>query len=143
MHFLLAAGAAVTAAILVVRAISALRRRRRQRSVALLAAAGAVSLYALGMLLVLGAVLDTEDGGAGGSPLGPCREAGDRIAGQVIGYEVGYLWPSFDCRLSDGGTYPTPTVPKWINPAAVVLGVAALALVATERSSRRMSDRGR
>ena len=100
MHFLLAAGAALTAAIvaviLAVRAVPALRRRGWRRSVALLAGAGAVSFYAWGMLHVLGAVLEAEGGGAGGSPLGPCREAGERNASQVIGYEVSYVWLSVD-----------------------------------------------
>ena len=143
MHFLLAAGAALTAAvvatILTARGIAALRRRGWRRAAARLAGAAALSVHAWGMLHVLGAVLEAEDGGAGGSPLGPCRAAGERNVGQVVGYEVGYGWLSFDCRLSDGGTYATSAVPGWINPAAAGLGVTAVALAVPRTSVVRRS----
>ena len=140
MHFLLAAGAALTAAvvatILTARGIAALRSRAWRRAAARLAGAAALSVHAWGMLHVLGAVLEAEDGGAGGSPLGPCRAAGERNVGQVVGYEVGYGWLSFDCRLSDGGTYATSAVPGYVNPATALLGATALVLALPGRPVR-------
>jgi len=96
-------------------------------------------MYVWGMLHVLGAVMQAEDGGTGSSPLGPCREAGDQIASQVVGYDVGYVGLRFGCRLSDGSTYTTSTVPGYVNPATALLGVTALVLAAVpaERANRR------
>jgi hypothetical protein len=151
VHFLVLAGAslagAVAAVVLTVRALSALRKNRErpqrgwQRMAALLACSGAVSLYVWGMLHVLGAVLQAEDGGTASSPLGPCREAGDQLASRVVGYDVGYAWLRFDCQLSDGGTYTTSAVPGYVNPAAALLGVTGfvVAAVPTERANRRPS----
>jgi hypothetical protein len=135
VHFLVLACAslagAVAAVVLAVRALSALRRNKGwQRVAARLAGSGALSLYVWGMLHVLGAVMQAEDGGTGSFPLGPCREAGDQIASRVVGYDVGYVWLRFDCRLSDGGTYTTSAVPGYVNPAAALLGVTALVLAA-------------
>jgi hypothetical protein len=106
---------------------------------ALLACSGAVALYVWGMLHVLGAVMQAEDGGTASSPLGPCREAGDQIASDVVGYDVGYVWLRFDCQLSDGGTYTTSTVPGYVNPATALLGVTAfvLAAVPADHAKRR------
>ncbi len=149
VHFLILVGAslagAVAAVVLAVRALSALRKNRGRpqrgwrRVVALLACSGAVSLYVWGMLHVLSAVLDAEDGGAGSSPLSPCREAGDQIASRVVGYDVGYVWLRFDCRLSDGGTYTTSAVPGYVNPVTALLGVTAVVFAAlpAERANRR------
>ena len=149
VHFLVLASAslagAVAAVVLAVRALSALRKNRGRpqrgwrRVATLLACSGAVSLYVWGMLHVLGAVMQAEDGGAGSSPLGPCREAGDQIASHVVGYDVGYVGLSFDCRLSDGGTYTTSAVPGYVNPATALLGVTAFVLAAlpAERAGRR------
>ncbi|RSM70119.1 hypothetical protein DMB66_09755 [Actinoplanes sp. ATCC 53533] len=105
----------------------------------LLACSGTVSLYVWGMLHVLGAVSQAEDGGTASAPLGPCREAGDQIASQVVGYDVGYGWLRFDCQLSDGGAYTTSTVPGYVNPATALLGVIAfvLAAVPAARTNRR------
>lgn len=149
VHFLVLAGAslagAVAAVVLAVRALLALRkspgrpRRGWQRTAALLACSGAVSLHVWGMLHVLGAVSQAEDGGTGSSPLGPCREAGDQIASHVVGYDVGYGWLGFDCKLSDGSRYTTSVVPGYVNPATALLGVTALVLVAVpaQRADRR------
>ena len=114
VHLLVLASAslagAVVAVVLAVRALLALRRKRGwRRTAVLLACSGAVSLYVWGMLHVLGAVMQAEDGGTDSFPLVPCREAGDQIASQVVGYDVGYVGLSFDCRLSDGGRYTTLT----------------------------------
>ena len=153
VHFLVLAGAslagAVAAVVLAVRAFLALRRNRGRpqrgwrRVIALLACSGAVSMYVWGMLHVLGAVMQAEDGGTGSSPLGPCREAGDQIASHVVGYDVGYVWLRFDCRLSDGGTYTTSAVPGYVNPATALLGLTAfvLAAVPAERANRRTGTR--
>ena len=82
--------------------------------------------------------MQAEDGGASSSPLGPCREAGDQIASRVVGYDVGYVWLRFDCRLSDGGRYTTSAVPGYVNPATAFLGVTAIVLAAVpaERANR-------
>ncbi len=136
---------ALAAVVLAVRALVTLRRnggrpqRGWLRTAGLLACSGAVSLYVWGMLHVLAAVMQAEDGGAGSSPLGPCREAGDQVAGHVVGYDVGYVWLRFDCRLSDGGTYTTSAVPGYVNPATAILGVSAfvLAVMPAERANRR------
>ena len=140
MHFLFLVGAslagAVAAVVLAVRALSALRKnegrsqRGWRRMATLLTCSGAVSLYVWGMLHVLGAVMQAEDGGTSSSPLGPCREAGDQIASQVVGYDVGYVGLRFDCRLSDGGTYTASAVPGYVNPAMALLGVTAFVLAA-------------
>ena len=95
VHFLVLAGAslagAVAAVVLAVRALLALRKNQGwRRMVALLACSGAVSLHVWGMLHLLGAVMQVEDGGTGSSPLGPCRAAGDQMASHVVGYDVVY-----------------------------------------------------
>jgi hypothetical protein len=146
VHFLVLACAslagAVAAVFLVVRALSPLRKGRPQRgwrrTVALLTCAGAVSLHVWGMLHVLGAVMQAEDGGTSSSPLGPCREAGDQIASRVVGYDVTYVWLRFGCRLGDGGTYTTSAVPGYVNPATALLGLTAfvLAVAPAERANR-------
>ena len=143
MHFLalafLALTGAVTAVVLAVRALRARRRQRGWKRVAvLLACSGAVSLYVWGVLHLLLAVADAEDGGTDSSPLRPCREGGYQIASQVVGYNVNYLWLSFGCRLTDGGTYKPSVVPGYVNPSVALLGVTALALAAVpnERAGR-------
>lgn len=150
MRVLVLAGAslvgAVAAVVLVVRALLALRKHRGHpqrgwwRMAALLACSGALSLHVWGMLHVLGAALQAEDGGAGSSPLGPCREAGAQIASHVVGYDIGYLWLRFDCLLSDGGTFTTSVVPGYVSPATALLGVTAafFAAMPAERVSRRV-----
>jgi hypothetical protein len=144
VHFLVLAGAslagAVAAVVLAVRALLALRKNQGwRRMVALLACSGAVSLHVWGMLHLLGAVMQVEDGGTGSSPLGPCRAAGDQMASHVVGYDVVYGWLRFDCRLSTGGRYTTSAVPGYVNPAVVLLGVTAfvLAVMPAERAYRR------
>lgn len=135
MHFLALAfislAGAVTAVVLAVRALLAgIRRRGWKRVAILLACSGAVALYVWGVLHLVGAVAEAEDGGTDSSPLRPCREGGYQITSQVVGYDVNYLWLSFDCRLSDGGAYKPSVVPGYVNPAALFLGVSALVLAA-------------
>lgn len=151
VHFLLLVGAllvgAVAAIFLAVRAPLVVRKDRvRQqrgwRRAGFLVGSGALVLYMWGLLHLLGAVMQAEDGGAGSSPLGPCREAGEQIAGQVIGYDVSYLWLRFNCRLSDGGTYNTSTVPGYVNPAVGLLGVTAFVLVALPGRRRSGASAG-
>ncbi|WP_173080578.1 hypothetical protein [Phytohabitans rumicis] len=93
---------------------------------ALLACSGAVALYVWGMLHVLWAVLEAEDGGTGSSPLRPCREAGEQIVSQVIGYDVDFVPLRFECQLTDGTTYTTSTVPGYVTPATALLGLTAV-----------------
>ncbi|MCG5467891.1 hypothetical protein LADH09A_001740 [Micromonospora sp. LAH09] len=126
---LAALGGAVTATVLAVRGLSAVLARREGwlRAAALLAGAGTIAVYAWGLLHVGYAVLRAEDGGAGSFPIEPCREAGPQRASQVIGYDVSYLPVRFECRLSGGGTYVTSSVPGYVNPSTIVLGLITTA----------------
>ncbi|WP_433126911.1 hypothetical protein ACQPWW_29030 [Micromonospora sp. CA-240977] len=115
---------AVTATVLTVRGVRAVvGKNERLRAAALLAGAGAIAVYAWGLLHLGFAVLQAEDGGAGSFPIAPCREAGTQRASQVDGYEVGYLPLRFECRTGGGGAYVTSTVPGYVNPATAALGL--------------------
>ncbi|MFG1843526.1 hypothetical protein ACGFH8_34415 [Micromonospora sp. NPDC049175] len=117
------AGAAI-ATVLTVRGLRAVfRNNERLRAAALLAGAATVGVYAWGLLHLGYAVLQAEDGGAGSFPIAPCREAGPQRASQVDGYDVSYLPLRFECHLSGGGAYVTSTVPGYVNPGTVVLGL--------------------
>ncbi|MET7692360.1 hypothetical protein ABZT06_30995 [Streptomyces sp. NPDC005483] len=94
------------------------------RGSAALAGAAAAAMYAWGLLGVGGAVLEAEDGGANSAPLPPCR--GNEQAAHVIDYSVSFLPLSFDCELTDGGSYSAGTIPGYVNPAAVGLALAAV-----------------
>jgi hypothetical protein len=150
MDFLVLVGAilagAVGVVILLVRAPLVVRgegrlRRGWRRRVAFLVCSGAVAVYVWGMLHVLGAVLQAEDGGAGAFPLGPCREAGEQVASRVVGYDVGYVGLSFDCRLSDGDRYTTSAVPGYVNPVTAILGLTGLVLAVLPRNAGFLSVR--
>jgi hypothetical protein len=106
---------------------------------ALLAVSAAVLVYLWGILHLTWAVVEAEDGGTGSSPPMPCREAGDRVASHVIDYDVGYLPLRFVCRLNDGRSYSSSTVPVYVNPAVVVLALTGgvLAAETRRRTSRR------
>ncbi|MET7947411.1 hypothetical protein [Micromonospora sp. NPDC005324] len=139
---LAALGGGVIATVLTVRGVRAvLRKDERVRAAALLAGAGAVALYAWGLLHLGYAVLQAEDGGAGSAPVEPCREAGPQVASLVVGYDVSFLPLHFECRLSGGGYYVTSSVPGYVTPAAVALGLitATCGVLAstTARSVRR------
>ncbi|MEV4536195.1 hypothetical protein AB0J82_20605 [Asanoa sp. NPDC049518] len=112
---------------------------QRLRAVASLAGLAAVVVYAWGLLHVGYAVLRAEDGGTGSSPVEPCRAAGPSLASQVDGYDVDFLPLRFQCRLSGGGAYPAPSVPRYVNPAAAVLVLTA----AGSMIGAYASDRGR
>ncbi|MFG1653857.1 hypothetical protein ACGFIE_28385 [Micromonospora sp. NPDC049275] len=128
---LLAALSGVAVAVfLTVRGLRAVVRRSERsrpggwlRAAALLAGAAAVAMYAWGLLHVGFAVMQAEDGGAGSFPIEPCREAGPQLASRVDGYAVSYLPIRFECRLSDGGTYVTSSVPGYVNPVVAALGL--------------------
>lgn len=145
--FLLAASlaGAVAAVVLAVRGLVAVRKNRGLphlgwlRMAALLAGSGAVSLYVWGMLHVLYAVTEAEDGGTNSSPLRPCREAGEQIVSHVNGYDVGYVPLRFDCQLDDRTTYTTSTVPGYVNPATALLGLTAVTcrILAAKHANRR------
>ncbi|WP_327041821.1 hypothetical protein OG400_01175 [Micromonospora ureilytica] len=138
---LAALGGAVAATALTVRGFRAVLRSNervgRLRAVALLAGAATVAVYAWGLLHLGFAVLRAEDGGAGSSPIEPCREAGPQLASLVVGYDVSVLPLRFECRLSGGGTYVTSSVPGYVNPVAAGLGlVTATCGVLAARTAR-------
>ncbi|MGW6918339.1 hypothetical protein ACWGB8_31675 [Kitasatospora sp. NPDC054939] len=118
-------------------------RADRLRGVSLLSAAGAAAVYGWGGLHLLGAVLAAEDGGAGSSPLVPCREGGIERAARVVDYDVSYLPLRFTCVRSTGGGYAV-ALPGYVNPVVGVLALntatcGILAAAAAERTGRRPS----
>ncbi|MFI6235678.1 hypothetical protein ACIBD9_19150 [Micromonospora sp. NPDC050784] len=140
---LAALGGAVIATALAVRGFRAMFRNNersgRLRTAALLVGAGAVALYAWGLLHLGYAVLRAEDGGTGSSPIEPCRQAGPQMASMVVGYDVGFLPLRFECRLTGGGTYVTSSVPGYVNQGAAVLGlVTATCGVLASTTARRV-----
>ncbi|MGC4760847.1 hypothetical protein [Micromonospora trifolii] len=140
---LAALGGAVFATALTVRGFRAMvrnsERSGRLRAAALLVGAGAVALYAWGLLNVGYAVLQAEDGGAGSAPVGPCREAGPQVASLVVGYDVNFLPLRFECRLTGGGAYVTSAVPGYVNQGTAGLGlVAATCGVLVSTTARRV-----
>jgi hypothetical protein len=93
----------------------------------------AFALYLWGLLCVLGAILQAEDGGANSSPVLPCRttngqEGGpeDPRAAQVVDYSVDFVPLRFVCEMTGGGSYVTTTVPGYVNPAVFGLVLATL-----------------
>lgn len=93
------------------------------RGVAGLAGAVAAGVYAWGLVYVGGAVLEAEDGGAGSSPIRPCR--GDDRAVHVDDYSVSFVPLDFVCETNDGGGYGTGEVPGYVTPTAVGFALAA------------------
>ncbi|WP_199733415.1 hypothetical protein [Micromonospora sp. BL4] len=141
---LAALAGAATAVVLAVRGfVAAFRRAGRSRAgwlrvAALLAGAGTIAVYTWGLLHLGVAVLQAEDGGAGSSPIQPCREGGPQLASQVTGYGVSYLPLRFECHLGRGGTYITSSVPGYVNQAAGALGLvtAVCGVLATTTAKR-------
>ncbi|MFC7884684.1 hypothetical protein ACFUVV_22795 [Streptomyces sp. NPDC057376] len=98
------------------------------RVVAGVAGWAAALLYLWGLLGVGLAALEAEDGGAGSSPLRPCRAGvSPELSGQVIDYSVSYLPLRFSCETVDGETYDTADVPGYVNPGVAVLALTAVA----------------
>ncbi|MEH0929234.1 hypothetical protein [Micromonospora sp. CPCC 205558] len=127
---LAALAGAVIATVLTVRGFRAVfrnsERSPRLRAAALLFGAGAVAMYAWGLLHLSYAVLQAEDGGAGSSPVEPCRQAGPQMAGLVDGYDVSFLPLRFECRLTGGGTYVTSSVPGYVTQSTIALGLISV-----------------
>ncbi|MFI6782828.1 hypothetical protein [Micromonospora sp. NPDC050276] len=124
---LAALAGAVIAVTLAVRGLRAVSRSGERpgwlRAAALLAGAGTVAVYAWGLLHLGYAVLRAEDGGTGSVPSGPCWSGGSQLASLVDGYQVGFLPLRFECHLSRGGTYVSSSVPGYVNPATILLGL--------------------
>ncbi|MEV8538458.1 hypothetical protein [Streptomyces sp. NPDC051572] len=103
------------------------------RKLAIVAGLAAFALYLCGLLHVLGALVQAEDGGADSSPILPCRttdgqEGGpeDPRAAQVVDYSVDFVPLRFVCEMTGGGSYVTDTVPGYVNPAVFGLVLAGL-----------------
>ncbi|WP_329258721.1 hypothetical protein OG223_37920 [Streptomyces sp. NBC_01478] len=103
------------------------------RKLAFAVGLAAFALYLWGLLCVLGAIVQAEDGGADSSPILPCRttngqEGGpeDPRAAQVVDYSVDFAPLRFVCETTGGGGYVTDTVPGYVNPAVFGLVLAAL-----------------
>ncbi|MET7735143.1 hypothetical protein ABZT02_27810 [Streptomyces sp. NPDC005402] len=94
---------------------------RPLRVFATLAGLVALAVYTWGLLHLIGAVLEAEDGGANSAPLPPCR--GNQQVIQVIDYSVSFLPLSFDCEMTGGGSYrpggsPGTSIPSpWAPPS--------------------------
>ncbi|MFI1353352.1 hypothetical protein ACH4TV_07185 [Streptomyces sp. NPDC020898] len=98
------------------------------RGLALFSCGLALALYGWGLLHLLGAVLDAEDGGANSSPVRPCLTA--RSGVEPVDYRADYVPLRFVCETKDGGSYVTDDVPGYVNPGAFgfVLAGALLAV---------------
>jgi len=103
------------------------------RKLATVAGLAAFALYLWGLLHVLGALVQAEDGGADSSPILPCRTTNgqedgpeDPRAAQVVDYSVNFVPLRFVCETTGGGSYVTDTVPGYVNPALFGLVSASL-----------------
>ncbi|WP_416965059.1 hypothetical protein [Streptomyces sp. Agncl-13] len=103
------------------------------RKLATVAGLAAFALYLWGLLHVLGALVQAEDGGADSSPILPCRTTNgqedgpeDPRAAQVVDYSVDFAPLRFVCETTGGGSYVTDTVPGYVNPALFGLVSASL-----------------
>ncbi|WP_338696275.1 hypothetical protein V2W30_12990 [Streptomyces sp. Q6] len=114
----------------------------RPRGLAALAAALTCALYAWGLLHVVGAVLDAEDGGTDSAPPRPCRSAPRAVAPGYLDHHVDLLPLRFVCDTESAGGDTADTVPPYVNPALLVTGLTTVglgvcAVVAHERDERR------
>ncbi|MCU7826320.1 hypothetical protein [Kitasatospora sp. DSM 101779] len=100
---------------------------RPWRGLALLAAAGALAVYVCGLGPVGLDALDAGGGGTDSAPPQPCRTGPRERWMHVEDWGVGFVPVRFECRLAGGGSYRNATVPGWVNPAAVALGLVAAA----------------
>ncbi|MEW1645662.1 hypothetical protein [Streptomyces sp. NPDC091219] len=103
------------------------------RKLALAAGLAAFALYLWGLLHVLGALIQAEDGGAGSSPILPCRTTDgekdgpeDPRAVHVVDYSVDFVPLRFVCETTGGGSYIAGAVPGYVNPAVFGLVLAGL-----------------
>ncbi|MFJ8543541.1 hypothetical protein ACIRFH_16270 [Streptomyces sp. NPDC093586] len=98
------------------------------RVLAAVAGGAAALLYVWGALGVGFAVMGAEDGGAGSSPMRPCRTGvPPELSGRVVDYSVSYLPLRFRCETTDGDWYASADVPGYVNPGVAVLASAAVA----------------
>lgn len=115
-------------------------RAVRLRAVAALVGAVTAALYVWGLLHVVGAVMDAEDGGTDSAPIRPCRTPGwqewARDPG-ITDYTVSYLPLRFVCETGDGGSYVTGHVPRYLNPAVACCALAAVALAGSAALTAR------
>ncbi|MFE7414319.1 hypothetical protein [Streptomyces laurentii] len=105
------------------------------RGGAALAGALAAVAYAWG----LGSLVRDESGTAQA-----CQDANRALFGQVGAFEVSYLPPALDCRLSGGGSYPA-AVPGFVTPvmtgcAVIAVTLALIALAEHRRTRTHASD---
>lgn len=123
----------------------------RLRGLAALAGAGAFALYAWGLLVVCGAAMAAQDGGADSSPARSCRTQGwserHRQGIEIVGHHVSYVPLGFVCETSDGGSHDNGDVPGYVNPgvAGLALGAAGCAIgagYASELRARAESRKG-
>jgi hypothetical protein len=146
------AGLVITPVLFVWGLVLGVSRKRRSPAVrwkaaALLAGAAAIGMYVWGMVHVFGDVLIAEDGGTDSSPLRPCRAAGMDKAMHVVDYGISFVPLHFECRLKDGGSYATSSVPAYVTPGTAVLGLAGIgfrvrsAVLADRPSPSRRAER--
>lgn len=122
----------VRSVVLLIRAGANRSARTGAKGIAVLAWAGAVGMYTWGVLHL--AFLDES-----GQSIA-CREAvGKENAQSVVGYEPSFVPLHFGCRV-DGGRIHEGAVPAYVNPAAVIFGVSAIALTIAVRSHPERAD---
>ncbi|MGK5638828.1 hypothetical protein ACSNOK_11030 [Streptomyces sp. URMC 126] len=118
----------ITLVPLLARGVVILRGERkspsaRAKGCAFLLGAALLGVYAWGLTYIVGAVVESEDGGTGSSPSPPCRTGEQWQVENVTGHSVSYLPLRFECHVDKGASYST-TVPEYVNPA--LLGCAVL-----------------
>ncbi|WP_432011344.1 hypothetical protein [Streptomyces cucumeris] len=112
------------------------------RTLAALLGGAAMAVYTWGLIIVALTALSAEDGGAGSSPLIPCRiPAEEERVQHVIDYRIDYIPLRFVCETNGHGDYATDDVPGYINPSVLTLSLAAVASAGaaaldTERRAR-------
>ncbi|GCB48992.1 hypothetical protein [Streptomyces sp. NL15-2K] len=99
------------------------------RGFASISGAGAVAVYAWGLLGVAGAIMEAEDGGTDSAPNRACRTSGwlerERSGDGIVDYSVSWAPLDYVCETKGGGSYTTDDVPGYVNPAVVGFGLAA------------------
>ncbi|MEU9591883.1 hypothetical protein AB0D84_19505 [Streptomyces sp. NPDC048193] len=114
------------------------------RVAAAVAGGAAALLWVWGALCVGSAVMGAEDGGAGSSPMRPCRAGvSPELSGRVVDYSVSYLPLRFRCETGDGDGYASADVPGYVNPVLAVLALTTVAAVAAGWATERHPRAGR